>query len=191
MTIALAAFLLLQAGAGSPVLENDFVRVFKNSAPCASPGPMCGERVIVALGAIELGGQKMTRGGVKVFKTGERYSAPTGGDYVEVAWKPNRPPATKPSVQIPPDKNSMVYEGERFFVFEEKLPVGDTRARHSHSQRVVVQLNDSRLQQWPDGQPEVFRDQVPNNIGFNEPVVHRVKSVGKNPLRNIVIELKP
>ena len=191
MTILLAAFLWLQSGSGAPALENEFVRVFKNSAPCASGAPACGERVIVALGAIEFGGKKMTRGDVRVFKSGQQYAPPKGGEYVEVAWKPNRPKATKPSVQIPPDKNSMVYDGERFFVFEEKLAVGDTRDRHSHSQRVVIQLNKSRLQQWPDGQPEVFRDQVPDNIGFNEPVVHKVKSVGENPLRNIVIELKP
>ena len=124
MTMVLAAFLLLQSGSGSPVLENEFVRVFKNSAPCAIAGPSCGERVIVALGTIEFGGKKMTRGDVRVFKSGQQYAPPQGGEYVEVAWKPNRPKATKPSVQIPPDKNSMVYDGERFFVFEEKLPVG-------------------------------------------------------------------
>ena len=81
MSFALAAFLLLQAGSGTPVIDNEFVRVFKNSAPCAAPGPLCGERVIVALGAIQAGGQKMERGAVKVFKTGEKYSAPTGGDF--------------------------------------------------------------------------------------------------------------
>ncbi len=51
---------------------------------------MCAERVIVALGSIELGGQRMARGDVKVFKTGERYSPPTGGDYVEVAYLETR-----------------------------------------------------------------------------------------------------
>ena len=189
MVITLAALLLLQAS--SPAINNDFVQVSKNSAPCAAAGPSCGERVVVALGQIQLGGKKMSRGDIQVFKTGERYAPPTGGDYVEVAWKPNRPKATPPSVRIAPDKNSMVYDGERFFVFEEKLAVGDTRARHSHSQRVVIRLNASRLQQWPDGQPELFQDQVPDNVGFSEPVVHTVKSVGKVPLRNIVLELKP
>ena len=189
MQTLLATFLLLQAS--SAVLENDFVQVFKNSAPCAAAGPSCGERVIVTLGPTELGGKKMTRGDIKVFKTGERYSPPKGGDYVEVAWKPMRPKATAPSVRIPPEKNGILYDGERFFVFEEKLQPGDTRARHSHSQRVVIQLNETLLQQWPDGQPELFRDQVPDHVGFNEPVVHIAKNVGKNPLRNIVIELKP
>jgi len=191
MSFALAAFLLLQAGSGTPVIDNEFVRVFKNSAPCAAPGPLCGERVIVALGAIQAGGQKMERGAVKVFKTGEKYSAPTGGDYVEVAWKPNRPKATPPPAAIEPEKNSVVYDSERFYVFNELLQPGDTRPRHSHSQRVVVRLNATRLQQWPDGAPEVFRDQVPDSISFNEPAVHIVKNVGAKPLHNIVIELKP
>lgn len=191
MSFALAAFLLLQAGSGSPVIDNEFVRVFKNSAPCAAPGPMCGERVIVALGTIQLGGQKMERGSVKVFKTGERYAAPTGGDFVEVAWKPNHPRPTPPPVAIEPEKNSIVYNGERFFVFNELLQPGDTRGRHSHSDRVVVRLNQTRLQQWLDGGEEVFRDQVPDSISFNEPAVHIVKNVGAKPLHNIVIELKP
>jgi hypothetical protein len=191
MTMALAAFLLLQASSGSAVIDNQFVRVFKNSAPCASAGAGCGERVIVALGTIQLGGQKMDRGAIKVFKTGERYAAPTGGDFVEVAWKPNHPRPTPPPVAIEPEKNSIVYDGERYFVFNELLQPGDTRGRHSHSDRVVVRLNATRLQQWPDGAPEVFRDQVPDSISFNEPAVHIVKNVGAKPLHNIVIELKP
>src|SRR3990172_3571486 len=114
MTIALAAFLLLQAGSGTPVIDNEFVRVFKNSAPCAAPGPLCGERVIVALGAIQAGGQKMERGAVKVFKTGENSPPPTGGDYVEVPGNPNRPKAPPPPAAIEPEKNSVVYDSERF-----------------------------------------------------------------------------
>jgi hypothetical protein len=55
---------------------------------------------------------------------------------------------------------------------------------------VVVVINRTRLQQWPDGAPELFRDQVPDDVRFNPPVVHVVKTVGDQPLRNIVIELK-
>jgi len=189
MNLLLAMFLLLQGNA--PVIDNQYVRVSKNSAPCAAPGPMCAERVIVALGAIELGGQKLARGTVKVFEPGQRYSAPTGGDYVEVAWKPNRPRATPPPAAIEPEKNSVIYDGERYYAFNELLQPGDTRSRHSHSQRVVVRLNQTRLQQWLDGGEEVFRDQVPDSISFNEPAVHIVKNVGAKPLHNIVIELKP
>jgi len=189
MVTALVALLFLQA---SPLaLENDFVQVFKNSAPCAAAGPSCGERIVVALGSVELGGQKMGRGDIRVFKTGERYSPPQGGDYVEVVMKPVRPKVMTASVKIPPQKNKLLYEGERFFVFDENLEPGDTSARHSHNQRVVVTINETRLQQWPDGQPERIRDLVPDTVAFNEPVIHVSKNVGKNPLRNIVIELKP
>ena len=81
MKLILAALLFLQAVPASPLLENDFVRVFKNSAPCAAAAASCGERVVVALGSVEVNGQKMERGDIKVFKTGERYSPPKSGDY--------------------------------------------------------------------------------------------------------------
>ena len=56
---------------------------------------------------------------------------------------------------------------------------------------IVIVLNDTKLQQWPDGQPEVFRTEVADDIKFNQPVTHTVKTIGDKPLRNIVIELKP
>jgi hypothetical protein len=133
----------------------------------------------------------MTRGDIAVFKPGESYEAPTGGPFFEVAFKPNRPPVESPREIIPPEKNAMRYDGERFFIFEEKLDPGDTRARHSHSQRVVVQLNRTRLQQWPDGEPEIVREIIPDRAAFNPPVIHMVKNVGDAPLRGIVIEFKP
>ena len=112
------------------------------------------------------------------------------GPFFEVAIKADHPPVESPSEIIPPEKNAMRYEGERFFIFEEKLSPGDTRPRHSHSQRVVVQLNRTRLQQWPEGEQEIFRDIVPDRAGFNPPVIHTVKNVGDAPLRGIVIEFK-
>src|SRR5579872_1985322 len=54
MNMIVVALLLLQAIQTSPLLENDYVRVFKNSAPCAMAAPSCGERVLVALGPIEV-----------------------------------------------------------------------------------------------------------------------------------------
>lgn len=182
--------LLLLAQASAVVLENEYVRVTKNAAPCAIASAQCGDRVVVALGDLILEGRPMTRGDVAVFKAGERYRPPGDGAFAEVAIKPAHPPVQSPPETIAPDKNSILYDGDRFFVFEEKLDPGETRARHSHSQRVVIVLNDTRLQQWPDGQPELFKDQVPGEIKFNEPVVHVVKTVGTRPLRNIVIELK-
>lgn len=190
MMSVLLLTLLLQTG--STALENDYVRVTRNGAPCASgEAPDCGERVIVALSTIELGNKKMARGDIAVFEKNEAYTPPSGGDYVEVAWKPSFPPVQSPPEIIPAAKNTLLHDGDRFFVFEEKLDPGDTRPRHSHSQRVVVVLNETRLQQWPDGAPEVFKNQVPDRIGFNPPVIHIVKTIGDKPLRNIVIELKP
>ncbi len=195
MTILTALLLLLQA-AGPVILENKYVQVSKNAAPCASTGKAdCGDRVVVALGTVDLvtprGARKMTRGDIAVFEARDSYTPPTGGDYLEVVFKPSHPPVKSPAVLIPPEKNSLLYDGDRFFVFEEKLPPGETRARHSHSQRVVVVLNETRLQQWPEGEPAVFRNQVPDDVHFNEPVIHVVKTVGEKPLRNIVIEFKP
>lgn len=185
---------LLQISA--PALDNDYVRVTRDAAPCASAMlPACGDRVIVALGEIELKSaksrRKMNRGDIAVFKRGKSYDPPGGGSYFEVNIKPNHPPVQSPSEMIPAEKNAIRYDGERFFVFEERLAVGDTRARHSHSQRVVMQLNRTRLQQWPDGQPEIFVDIVPDRAAFNPPVIHTAKNVGNAPLRGIVIELKP
>ena len=177
-------------------LENDYARVTRDAAPCASAtAPGCGDRVIVALGDIELRSgksiRKMTRGDIAVFKPGESYDPPTGGPFFEVAFKANHPPVESPPEIIPPEKNAMRYEGERFFIFEEKLAVGDTRQRHSHSQRVVIQLNRTRLQQWPEGEPEIVREITPDRAAFNPPVIHTVKNVGDAPLRGIVIEFKP
>jgi Zn-dependent M28 family amino/carboxypeptidase len=177
-------------------LENAYVRVAKDTAPCAlATAPGCGERVLVALDPVSFtaGGERrsLQRGETAVFTAGQSYEAPSGGRYYEVAFKANPPPVESPAELIPPDKNQIRFDGQRFFVFEERLEVGDTRARHSHSQRVVIQLNATKLQQWPEGEPEVLRDIVPDGVAFNPPVIHTVKNVGELPLRGIVIELKP
>jgi hypothetical protein len=51
-------------------------------------------------------------------------------------------------------------------------------------------LNRTRLQQRPDGEPEILRDIVPDGAAFNTPVIHVVKNVGPLPLRGIVVEFK-
>lgn len=189
MHLVFLTFLLLQTNV--PFFENDFLQVFKNSAPCAAAGPTCAERIVVALGPTELGSQKMARGDIKVFKKGEKYAAPKG-DFVEVVMKPVRPAVKTAPVKIAPDKNSLLFDGDRFFIFEEKLPVGDLRARHSHNQRLVVNINATKLEQMVDGQTApVIRDSIASDIHFNEPVVHNTKNLGPNPMRNLVIELKP
>jgi quercetin dioxygenase-like cupin family protein len=191
MSFALALLLAQSA----VILENDYVRVTRDAAPCAQgTSAACGDRVIVALSDVEMrvgnSTRKLTRGDIAVFKPGDAHQQPTGGRYFEVAVKPNHPPVQSPRVHIAPDKNTILHDGERLMIFAEHLAVGDTRERHSHSQRVVIQFNRTRLQQWADGSPEQTRDIVPDTAAFNAPVVHRVKKVGDLPLRGVVIELK-
>jgi hypothetical protein len=172
------------AGGDTPaVLDNAHVRVTRNAAPCAKGATDCGDRILVLLGT------NAQRGTVTVIPRNTPYTSPSG-EYLEVVIKPTRPPVKSPPVIIPPDKNSILYDGDDFFVFEEKLDPGDTRARHSHRERVVIVINKTRLQQWPDDGPMLFRDQIPDDVRFNPPVVHVVKTVGDQPLRNIVIEFK-
>jgi hypothetical protein len=188
-------FLLCCLPASALAIDNAWVRVSRDAAPCAvATAPGCGYRVLVALAELDLragdAARRLVRGDVAVFGPGQDYTAPSGS-YFEVAIKPGHPPALGPAEIIAAEKNAPLYDGEDFFVFEERLAPGDTRARHSHSQRVVIQLNKTRLQQWPDGAPELFVETVPERPSFSAPVIHVVKNVGEVPLRGIVIEFKP
>jgi hypothetical protein len=183
--------------AETPALENAYVRAMRNAAPCASAANVgCAtDRIIVALGSIDVnsinGTKRLARGDIAVFGPKDSYVPPVAGAYFEVVLKPDRPAIKSPKELILPEKNAIIHDGDRFFVFEERLQPGDTRARHSHSQRVVIQMNATRLQQWPEGEPEVLRDMRVDQAAFNDPVVHVVKNVGDKPLRGIVIEFKP
>jgi hypothetical protein len=192
----ISVLLACSAAAGAVVLENDYVRVTRDAAPCAAASaPLCADRVIVALGDLELASgnavKRLVRGDVVVFGPGQTHEPPTGGSYYEVVIKPDHPPVQSPAEIIPPEKNAMRYDGERFFVFEERLAPGDTRARHSHSQRVVIQLNRARLRQWPDGKPQIEVETEPERPSFSAPVIHVVENIGPVPLRGVVIEFKP
>jgi quercetin dioxygenase-like cupin family protein len=191
MNLTLLALLLLQAMQTSPLLENDFVRVFKNSAPCAAAAPSCGERVVVALGSVEVNGQKLERGDIKVFKAGERYSPPKTGEFLEVTIKAAHPKVMPPSAGTPPPPgNKVLYDGEDFTVFAESMQPGEYSAPHSHNLRLAIFLNDTRVQQWTDGKEET-RELVPDVVIWRPAVVHASKDVGKVPIRNILIEFKP
>jgi hypothetical protein len=183
--------------ADAPALENDYVRVTRNGVSCASAqaAGCATDRIIVALSSVDVnsvhGTRKLVRGDIAVFGPTESYVQPVGGAYFEVVLKADRPAVLSPKENIPPEKNAILHDGDRFFVFEERLAPGDTRARHTHSQRVVIQLNATRLQQWPEDGAEVLRDMRVDQPAFNEPVIHVVKNVGERPLRGIVIEFKP
>jgi hypothetical protein len=191
MKLALLALFLLQAIQTSPLIENDFVRVFKNIAPCAAAAPSCGDRVVVALGSVEVNGQKMERGEIKVFKTGERYAPPKSGDFLEVAIKPAHPKVMPPAPGTPsPPGNKVLYDGKDFTVFAEKMQPGEYAAPHSHNQRLAIFLNDTMVQQWTDGKEET-RELVPDTVTWRPAVVHASKDVGKLPISNLLIEFKP
>jgi hypothetical protein len=199
MNVLTAALLVLIVQPDLPALDNPYVRVTRNGAPCAAAkAPGCAtDRIIVALGSVEVnsasGTRRLSRGDIAVFEANDSYVQPVAGAYFEVVLKADRPPVKTANETIAPAKNSIVHDSPRFFVFEERLDPGDTRARHSHSQRVVIQLNATKLQQWPGpaGEPEVTRDMRVDQAAFNEPIVHVVKNVGDKPLRGIVIEFKP
>jgi hypothetical protein len=191
MNMMLAVLLFLQAIQTSPLLENDFVQVFKNNAPCATAATSCGERVVVALGSVEVNGQQMERGDIKVYQAGERYFPPKSGDYLEVAIKPAHPKVMPPSAGTPPPPgNKILYDGKDFIVFEEKMQPGEYSAPHSHNQRLAIFLNDTQVRQWTDGKDET-RELVPDLVTWRPAVVHASKDVGTVPIRNILIEFKP
>jgi quercetin dioxygenase-like cupin family protein len=191
MHIIFVALLFFQIVPASPLLENDFVRVFRNSAPCAGGATSCGDRVVVALSSVELSGQKMERDDIKVFEAGEHYSPPESGDYLEVVIKPGHPKEIAPSAGTPlaPD-NKILYDGKQFTIFEEKMQPGETSSTHSHNQRLAIFLNRTQVQQWTDGKSET-RELVPDVVTFRPAVVHMSKDVGNVPIRNILIEFKP
>jgi hypothetical protein len=191
MRMILVALLFFQTPSTSPLLENDFVRVFRNSAPCAAGTATCGDRILLALGAVELSGQKMQRGDVQVFKTGERYSPPKDGEYLEVVIKPGHPQVMAPGAGTPPaPDNKVLHEGKDFTIFEEKMQPGELSSPHSHNQRLAIFLNRTQVRQWSDGKEET-RELVPDLVTFRPAVVHTSKDVGTVPIRNILIEFKP
>jgi quercetin dioxygenase-like cupin family protein len=147
--------------------------------------------VVVAFGSIEVNGQKMERGDIKVFKSGERYSPPKTGDFLEVAINPAHPKVMPPGPGTPaPPGNKVLYDGKDFTVFAEKMQPGEYAAPHSHNLRLAIFLNDTMVQQWTNGKEET-RELVPDVVMWRPPVVHASKDVGKIPISNLLIEFKP
>jgi hypothetical protein len=191
MNMLLAAMIFLLAMQSAPVVENEFVRVFKNSAPCAAAAPSCGDRIVVALSPIELNGQKMERGDIKGFKAGERYSPPQNGNFLEVSIKPTHPKVMPPAAGTPAaPHNKVLYNGKDITVFEEKMQPDEYDAPHSHNVRLAIFLNDTMVEQWTDGKDET-RELIPDVVIWRPAVVHASKDVGKVPIHNILIEFKP
>src|SRR5688500_7517994 len=84
------------------VLENDYVTVSRNIAPCATATPdKCGDRAILAMGEITLasGAKKrvMQRAEIAVFGAGHSYEVAVGSPFFEIAIKPKHPPVRAPA----------------------------------------------------------------------------------------------
>ena len=177
-------------------LENDYVLVSRNIAPCAvlSEGK-CEDRVILAMGDLTLAsaGKKraMKRAEIAVFGAKQSYEIAVGSPFFEIAIKPKHPPISAPSERIPAPANVALHQGKTFFIYEEVLPVGGTRPRHSHAQRVEIRLNHGpmlRQQVWRDGK---MIEIEPVIVNWREPVIHVVHNIGDLPLRNFILEFIP
>jgi len=179
----------------SIALENEYVKIMRNSIIHDETKSNFGFRVIVALTKVKIncleGKFKLKRGDVKVFTEKESYEI-SSGEYFEVNFKKIHPAVKFPETWIEPVKNKIIHENAQFRIFEERLAPGDTRELHSHAQRIVVRLNNVQLtdpRKYPNGQPG-GGIQVPSTVKFAEPIVHVVKNLSDIPLFNIVIELK-
>jgi hypothetical protein len=195
--IALAMMFFLQVAVPGPTLENEFVRVTRDDAPCADAAPSCGDRVLVALGDLTLGGSKMHRGDINVFKSGQRYPPPSDGEYLEVAIKSTHPKvaALAPGMPPPPG-NKVLYDSKDFTVFAEKMTPGEISSVHSHNLRVAIFLNRTQVEQW-DNVTETpatkgnVRELVPDTVMWRPAVSHVSKDVGSIPINNLLIEFNP
>ena len=65
-------FSLVTVAAAPPLVDNAYVRVVKNAAPCADAGAGCGRRIIVALAPTEVsadgGVRELNRGDIILFE---------------------------------------------------------------------------------------------------------------------------
>lgn len=178
------------------VLENDYVRVSRNMAACAiaSEG-VCEDRVILAMDDLTLTSESkkrpMKRAETAVFGERQSYQVAVGSPFFEIAIKPKHPPLRAPAERIAAPANLPLYRGKTFFIYEEILPVGQTRPRHSHAQRVEIRLNNGpmlRQQVWRDGK---MVETEPVIVNWREPVIHVVHNIGDAPLRNFILEFIP
>jgi len=179
----------------SPSIDNPYFRVLKNESAPQEANTNIASRVIVALRNVQIqsprGDQKLDRGQIAVFNPGETFKIT--GEYFEVSFKADHPPLKEPSEWIEPSKNTIIHDAPEFRIFEEQLGPGDTRAIHSHAQRVVIRLNEVQLidpRFHEKAGPGKGGLQVPDTAKYADPIVHVVKNLSQIPLDNIVIEYK-
>lgn len=95
---------------------------------------------------------------------GEKYTPPKG-DYVTFVMKTACPGVKTLPVNLSPKGNTIIYDTDRFFIIEEKLPVGGYRERQSHHLRLVVTINETQLEPKVDGEDKpMIRDSIPDDV---------------------------
>src|SRR5688572_24033807 len=127
-------------------VENSYFKATKDDILCGSTStPGCKDRVILALGDVTVKGggktQKLRRGMFAVFGAGQTYERPTGDHFWEITIKADHPPVPAPLEVVVPKGSDAIYEGEDFWIYNERLEPMELRPRHSHTYRAVVQLN--------------------------------------------------
>lgn len=195
--IGLIFLSFFQVAVPGPALDNEFVRVTRDQAPCADAAPSCGDRVVVAMGDLSLNASKMHRGDIKVFKAGQRYTAPTDGEYLEVSIKPNHPKVAAPAPGTPPAPgNKVLHDSPDFTVYAENMTPGEISSVHSHNVRLAIFLTRTQVEQWdnvtaPPTTKGNVRELVPDSVMWRPAVVHVSKDVGTAPINNLLIEFNP
>lgn len=177
-------------------LQNEYVTVNRDHVSCGQgERGRCEDRVILAMEdlTVRTTGRSipLKRGQVAVIGVLESYEAPAQGAFFEIIVKPGHPPVKSPPEIILPPKNLFVFENKEFFIYEERLAMGDVRPRHSHSQRVEIRLsNGPMLHQWVWRGAEV-QEIDPGRVNWREPAIHEVRNVGDAELRNFILEFLP
>ena len=71
------------------------------------------------------------------------------------------------------------------------VDVGGTIPMHSHPGYVVYTLNDFKAEiTLPDGSQRISERKA-GEAYWNPPISHSVKNLGKTPIHNLIVEIKP
>jgi hypothetical protein len=135
MRILLVALLYFQTLQASPLLENEFVRVSRNMAPCAAAAPSCGDRVLLALGSIEVSGQKWSEVTLKFSKQVNATFLPRVENISKLSLSPGTPK------RLPQTLEHLLRRTTRFCTMEKNSPFLRRKWSQASSVRVTATTN--------------------------------------------------
>lgn len=177
--------------ARQPLVDNEFLAVWKNEAPCGTVPARCDGSVLLALSPVRLGDGAMQRGAFQAFAAGTHYAAPAGGDFLAIELKKGRPAGPRPAEARPAPSIAPLQDDPTFFVYIEALAPGETRARHSHGARLLVVLDGAEVAMLDaSGAAGPVVKMASDQVTFSPPTVHETKNVGTTSLRNWALEIK-